>query len=441
MATTKNKSGKRDLAGDILDVVIDGTRKWTTTIKKEERNPVSRTFRAERMTRERSTSMKEAAAQIMERAYLKVSGDGKLPANARQIMYAARPHIQRVTGRQLDDNYFTQTLLPDYIEETGVSWDVVYDARGHFVEPRGYRFGIGTLEVRGYLSRQHEPSVMEAGFSDAMVATTGPSGNFGAVLFIEKEGFDPILAAATIALRWDLAIMSTKGMSVTAARYLADKMCGRYKIPLLVLHDFDKAGFSIAGTLQRDTRRYEFQNTIKVVELGLSLADVEAMGLESEYQHHPKADRRALVENLRTNGASDAEIAFMFRDFDKLRSTRRVELNAMTSPQFVAFVERKLQENGIAKVVPDSALLSRVYSSMEKGRRLADAAKEIETKINASDNCASPGDLEQRVRTMLDKDPAMRWDDAVARMVAESARQTTENTSSAVEPAPEVQAP
>jgi hypothetical protein len=28
---------------------------------------------------------------------------------------------------------------------------------------------------------------------------------------------------------------------------------------------------------------------------------------------------------------------------------RRVELNAMTSPQFVAFVERKLRENGIAK--------------------------------------------------------------------------------------------
>jgi hypothetical protein len=72
-------------------------------------------------------------------------------------------------------------------------------------------------------------------------------------------------------------------MSVTAARLLADEMCGRHDIPLLLLHDFDKAGFSIAGTLQRDTRRYEFKNDITVVDLGFSLADVEAMGLEGEY--------------------------------------------------------------------------------------------------------------------------------------------------------------
>jgi hypothetical protein len=161
------------------------------------------------------------------------------------------------------------------------------------------------------------------------------------------------------------------------------------------------------------------------------------MGLESEHQHHPKGDRRALEKNLRTNGASEAEIAFMFRDFDRLRSTRRVELNAMTSPQFVDFVERKLRENGIAKVVPDRGLLSKVYASMEKGRRLEDAAKEIEKKINASDNCASPDDLEQRVRTMLEKHPAMRWDDAVARIVGEDVKAA----SWAVEPAPEVKAP
>ena len=50
------------------------------------------------MTRERGISVKDAAAQIMEQAYLKVSGNGRYPANARQIMYAARPHIQKVTG-------------------------------------------------------------------------------------------------------------------------------------------------------------------------------------------------------------------------------------------------------------------------------------------------------------------------------------------------------
>src|SRR5260370_31568057 len=101
------------------------------------------------------------------------------------------------------------------------------------------------------------------------------------------------------------------------------------------------------------------------------------MGLEAEYQHHPKANRRALEENLRTNGASEAEIAFMFRDFDSLRSTRRVELNAMASPQFVAFVERKLLDSGVPKILPDGDVLDRVYTSIEREQRLEDAADKL----------------------------------------------------------------
>jgi hypothetical protein len=414
----KKSDRPRDLANDIIGLVREGTKKWTRTKKAEERNPASRSYRAQRMTRERGVSFKDAAAEIMEQAYLKVSGNGQYPANARQMMYAARPHIQQRTGKQLEPNYFTQTLLPDYLQENDVGWDVVYDARGHFTEPHDSgenSFGIGTLEVRNYLAGFHDPKLVDAGFGQAKVETSGPSGNFGAVLFIEKEGFDPILKAARIAENYDLAIMSTKGMSVTAARALADEMCSEHDIPLLVLRDFDKAGFSIAGTLQRDTRRYEFRNSIEVVNLGLSLADVETMGLESEYQHHPKGTKAALMDNLRTNGASEAEIAFMFRDFDRLRSTRRVELNAMTSPQFVAFVVRKLRENGVAKIVPDQELLAKVYAGIERGRRLEEAVEEL-GEIDMKD-FKSPENLEKRVRKVLKKKPHIRWDAAVEAIV------------------------
>jgi hypothetical protein len=51
--------------------------------------------------------------------------------------------------KELAYGYFSQTLLPDYIEEHGVAWRVVYDARGHFEEPHtNRRIGCGTLEVR-----------------------------------------------------------------------------------------------------------------------------------------------------------------------------------------------------------------------------------------------------------------------------------------------------
>src|SRR5882757_6995698 len=362
-----------DLASDIVNAIREGTKKWTRTRKAEGRNPASRSYRRARMTRERGVSFKDAAAQIMRAAYLKASGNNTLPANARQITYAARDHIQKATGRSLESNYFTQTLLPNYIEENHITdWDVVYDARGHFSEPHDGNdtFGIGTLEVRDYLADLDDPSIVDAKLSQAKVKTSGPAGNFGAVLFIEKEGFSPLIERARIAEKYDVAIMSTKGMSVTAARALVDDMCFEHDIPLLLLHDFDKAGFSIAGTLQRDTRRYEFRNQIETIDLGLGLEDVTAMRLASEYQHHPKGTKDALIDNLRKNCATNEEIEFMFRDFDRLRSTRRVELNAMTSPQMIALIEKKLRAHGVKKIVPDKTLLAEVYTELEKGRRL-----------------------------------------------------------------------
>jgi hypothetical protein len=410
---------KTDMANDIIGLVREGTKKWTKTRKAEERNPTSRPYRYARMTQERGVSFKEAAAQVMEAAYLKVSDNGQYPANARQIMYAARGHIQKVTGKQLVSSYFTQTLLPDYLQETGVDWNIVYDARGHFREPHGGAgFGLGHLEVRDYLSGLHDAELVDAELSQGKIKTYGPSGNFGAVLFVEKEGFDPLLKAARTANKFDISIMSTKGMSVTAARELADMICYDYDIPLLLLHDFDKSGFSIAGTLQQDTRRYEFQNDITTIDLGLSLRDVEAMGLESEYQHFPKGNKATLMASLRKNGASEEEIAFMFADFDRpdsLRSLRRVELNAMSSPQFIDFVERKLRENGVEKIVPDEDMLAEAYVGTERGRRLEKAIKNLD-EIDMADFTA-PNDLQKRVELRLKEHPHERWDDAVRAIV------------------------
>jgi hypothetical protein len=189
MTMAKKVERASSMAADIIGVIREGTKKWTRTVKAEERSPASRSYRLVRMTRERGVSFKEAAAQIMEAAYLKVSGNDTLPANARQLMYAARPHIQKVTGKPLNDNYFTQTLLPDYMNETGVDWNVVYDARGHFTEPHnGDSFGVGTLEVREYLTTLHEPELFDAKLRQARVATLGAKREFWRRAFHREGG-------------------------------------------------------------------------------------------------------------------------------------------------------------------------------------------------------------------------------------------------------------
>ena len=140
--------------GDILIAGIQSvTREWTKQRKAEERQASARARRAT-MWRPRRISIKEVCWNYMSQAYLRASGGGVYPATARQVMYAIRQQVQEVTGQRLDDQYFTQTLLPDYMAETGADWDVVYDDRGHFQESHedSTVIGLGTLSVRRYLS-------------------------------------------------------------------------------------------------------------------------------------------------------------------------------------------------------------------------------------------------------------------------------------------------
>jgi hypothetical protein len=159
-------STKRSMAADLISAVETCTRDWTRTIEKEERNPVSRRYRFERVTRELGIQFKETAWEIMEDAYNKASGQGTYPASADHVrgtalhsaesgqaaaervfhpdpatnfvqrlhgsdrqhclvpirrrpilcryllLYAARPYIQQKVGKPLQSAYFTQTLLP-----------------------------------------------------------------------------------------------------------------------------------------------------------------------------------------------------------------------------------------------------------------------------------------------------------------------------------------
>ena len=298
----------KNMATDIIDVVREGTKRWTRQKKSEERHPGMIRYRMSRMTKEPRTSQKDAAWEIMEEAYLKASANGTLPALARQIYYQARPKIMEMTDdKELAYGYFSQTLVPDYIEEKGVSWNVVYDARGHLEEPHtNRRIGVGTIEIGNYLYAAKEPEIVPAEFSDASVDIIGPSGNLAGVLFCEKEGFNPLFKAVNLANRHDLMIISTKGVSVTAARQLIDEVCGANNLPLFVLHDFDVAGFLILGTLNRNTRRYQFSHRIEPIDLGLRLEDIAGLATRTSGSNQNQSEYPArTTRRKRCDGRRD----------------------------------------------------------------------------------------------------------------------------------------
>ena len=181
---------------------------------------------------------------------------------------------------------------------------------GHLHEPHTDAEGaIGTLEVRDYITAAMDtarPAFDDVRQLSSDFPTHGPRHRYGAILFVEKEGFMPLFRSVRLAERFDVAIMSTKGMSETASRLLVDKLCHTHDIPLFILRDFDKSGFGIAASFRNDTRRYSYAHDIKVVDLGLRLEDVKQWGLDSEEVHYGKTDP---TDNLRDNGATDEEIA------------------------------------------------------------------------------------------------------------------------------------
>jgi hypothetical protein len=405
--TEKEKPQRpRSIADDIIDAVETATSKWTRQKKSEERHPGNVRYRSSRMTKEPRTTQKEAAWLIMEEAYMAASGNDTLPAKARQIFYQARPRIMAMTeDRELSSNYFSQTLLPDYIDEHGVDWNVVYDARGHFEEPHtNRRIGCGTIEVGNYLHAVKEPDIVPAELSTAAVDVIGPGGGFCAILYIEKEGFGPLFKAVNFANRFDLMIISNKGLSVTAARKLIDELCGDYDLPLFVVHDFDVAGFLIFGTLQRDTRRYQFCNSIEVIDLGLRLEDIA--GLEREPAAATKIRADILRAQLAENGATDVEIDILLNE--------RVELNAMASDALIEMIERKLKDYGLEKVIPDDDLLAESYRAFHHSQQLHEKFAELQAEFDAEETDIDvPANLKAQVEAILKEHPDLRWDDAI----------------------------
>jgi hypothetical protein len=185
----------------------------------------------------------------------------------------------------------------------------------------------------------------------------------------------PLFKRLKLAKRFDIGIMSSKGMSVTAARQLAEGICSAHGIPLLVLHDFDRPGIIIRDTLENDTNRFSYGKAPRVIDLGLSLEDIDDLTPED-------FNSNVSDERLEQAGVDQDTIDFL--------DGQRVELNAMTSRQLVDFVERKLKQHGIGKVNPDDDTLAEAYEMFVKSDRLAKAFKEMQDGLEDDDEIEAP---------------------------------------------------
>lgn len=133
------------------------------------------------------------------------------------------------------------------------------------------------------------------------------------------------------------------------------------------------------------------------------------MDLESE----PVAvsgDWAKRAATLRRHGATENETSFLRH--------RRVELNAMTSPQLVAFVEAKLSRHGVSKFIPERDVVERHARRTIEGKLLEEAVAKISGGIAAqAKGIMLPTDINQQIEAVFAKHPSVSWDEAVARII------------------------
>ncbi len=170
----------------------------------------------------------------------------------------------------------------------------------------------------------------------------GPADRFHGILFTEKEGFNSLWNAVHLQERFDIAIASTKGMTVTAFRELVDELVGQNpELRVFTLTDFDTTGVQIAHWVSASGDRYTFENNIEVERIGVTFEqaqDLHEAGLSEPGKFTVDEGRMAMT--LGRVGCSPAEINFLAHE--KLR----VELNALTSEELVALVEDALSDLG-----------------------------------------------------------------------------------------------
>jgi hypothetical protein len=281
-----------------------------------------------------ATSQKDIVLDHLDEVIASVSGDGVYRFNERQLFYALRPIVQSEMNEELKISNFKK-VITEYENEHGEIPGMYREPRGSLYHPHtGETFSLGTLMVEDY---------------------ERPTWTFNKLLYIEKEGFSEALKDVHWPERHDIALMSSKGFSTRAARDLIDKLAEHDEpVTVFCVHDADAAGSMIFQTLQEETKARGARK-VEIVNLGLEPWEAIAMGLEVE-PFDAEDKRRAVAEYVRERHD---------RDWDDWLQTHRVELNAMTTPAFIAWLDGKMAEHAGKLIPPDDVLLEEFDARIE----------------------------------------------------------------------------
>jgi hypothetical protein len=275
-------------------------------------------------------TQKDVVLDNLDAVIADVSGDGEYRFNARQLFYGLRPIVMQELHQELKLGNFTK-IIDGYEEEHGEIPGMYREPRGSITHPhRNETISLGTLLVEEY---------------------ERPIWTFNKLLYIEKEGANEALKEVRWGERHDCAVMSSKGFSTRAARDLIDLLAVHDEpIEVFCAHDADAPGTMIYQTLQEATKTRGARK-IEITNIGLEPWEALDMRLEVETIEPSKNERRKPVAQY----VLDHEHG---ERWERWLQTHRVELNAMTTPDLIEWLDEKMADAKYGKLVPPAEVLT-----------------------------------------------------------------------------------
>jgi hypothetical protein len=234
------------------------------------------------------------------------------------------------------------------------------------------------------------------------------------VLYSEKEGIFPILKAARWPERHDCALMTSKGFASRAARDLLDKLeRSEEELQVFCIHDADAAGTMIYQALQRETRARPGRK-VKIINLGLEPEEAFKMGLQ--------------VEKVKRENAKHLPVAdYVEEEWQEWLQEHRVELNAMSTPELLEWLDRKMAEYGGKVVPPDPVLAEHLKQDVrtlleqqftEEALRHARIGERVEMEFARRETRiqATLATMQEQIREWFEANPSHHWSHLVGNL-------------------------
>jgi hypothetical protein len=327
---------------------------------RQQRQALLATEKAERIAeRKARPTIRDAVLELLPGAIARAEASGYL-FNTRHLVYDIRETVRQRCGATLEQSYFDKLVTEIEAERGDLSPLLIREARGNFSIPHySGAVPLGTQSVRAFRR---------------------PGWTFNKIVVIEKEDLRLMLQQAGWDRRHDALLMSSKGFNTRASRDLIDAIAETTEpVTTFSVHDADGPGTVIQHTLQHATLARGARK-IEIINIGLEPWEGIALGLQVEkVSIKPRKDGKPIRKAVGAYVRARTDRAPNGETWEEWLQHSRVELNAFSSAELIAWLDRKMSEHDAGKLIPPDDVLKDGFGERVRER----AERAVKTAISS----------------------------------------------------------